>query len=70
MLRMFEFRCPVCGEYHEKLVNDPVEDAPQCSQGHGKTAKIISTPAIKFKNGHGTYMGQSMSIAGRPLPEI
>lgn len=70
MLRMFEFKCSTCNEYKEALVNDPIEDAPECTHGHGKMAKIISTPAFNFANGAGTDMGRSWAIPGHPLPPI
>ena len=69
MLRYFDYRCITCDKHTEKLVRDIFADAPIC-EGHGPMQKIIGTPAFKFKNGKGTDMGNSMSIAGYPLPPV
>lgn len=67
MRKLLEFKCPVCGEYHEKLVRDPVEEAPLCTQGHGKTEKIMSSSTFHFANGAGTSMGAAYAFRNRPL---
>lgn len=70
MFRLFDYKCPVCDSRKEKLVRDIVLDAPECDNGHGQMEKTMGTPALKFKNGAGTDMGNSMSIAGYGLPRV
>jgi hypothetical protein len=67
MLKMFEFKCPHCDYYVERLVSDAILDAPFCTNGHGKTEKIISTPSFHFADGAGTSAGKAWAFHGKPL---
>ena len=65
---IYNYRCAQCERITESIMkhDDP---APECT-GHGAMQKLLSVPAFKFKNGHGTDMGSSMSIPGYPLPPV
>jgi putative FmdB family regulatory protein len=61
---MYDFYCPKCEKTEEKLVKHS-DVAPKC---HGPMVRLMGTPAFTFKNGKGTSGGNTMRIAGRPVP--
>lgn len=63
---LYDFTCPKCKETKEFFMKHDAP-TPKCEHDGETMVKEFTTPAFQFTNGHGTGMGNMMSIAGHPL---
>ena len=57
---IYEYECLTCGTTFEKRQSFSEEPRADCPNGHEKTRRLLSAPAIVFK-GSGFYINDSKS---------
>lgn len=57
---IYEYECLTCGTTFEKRQSFSEEPVASCPNGHPKTRRLLSAPAIVFK-GSGFYINDSKS---------
>ncbi len=57
---IYEYECLACGETFEKRQSFSDDSLANCPNGHEKTRRLLSAPAIVFK-GSGFYINDSKS---------
>ena len=67
---LYEFKCEKCGKVVDKIMKSTDTLIVKCPVDSEVMIKQFTVPAFKFSNGHGTDLGNLMSIPGIPRTSI